>query len=355
MPGSSLFTHVAGAVRTRRASLDGRHAAFVLATGALVVLLAMGSGVPTRASQTDGTPEPAAAPVRCDMPLQTAVNMATPEASPVASPAATPLAGENDVQAADDLSAASTDLNRLARTLALCLTDGEYETAARLATPGYRGLLVGTREELDRETFVDVAQSLTATPLVIRSVSNVRLEQDDRATAEVVSVVANELVRARWTFELVGPETGRPRNAEDEAEPNRRWVVADEEVLDVATPDNADPVAVTLVEYAIELDPAEVTSDVVVLTIENIGELNHEVVVFRLEGDATVDSLIYEAGPGLPEGIFFAGQVNVAAGEEATMVLVDLEAGSYALADLSPGPDGVINVSQGMAASLTVS
>lgn len=355
MPSSSFFTHAAGAVRTRCSSLDLRQAATVLAVGVLIVVLAMGSVTGTRASQTDGAPEPVAAPVRCDVPLQSAVSIATPEASPVASPASTPLAGEDDVEAEGELAAATTDLERLARTLALCLTDGEYETAARLVTPGYRGLLVGTGEELDRETFVDVAQSLTGTPLLIRSVSNVQLESDGRATAEVVSVAANELVRAQWTFELVGPETGRPRNAEDEAEPNRRWVVADEDVLDVEAPVDAETVDVTLVEFAIEIDPDEIGSDAVVLSIENAGELNHEVVVFRLEGDATVESLIYQAGPGLPEGISFAGQINVAAGEEAQLVLVELETGSYALADLSPGPDGVINVSQGMATTLTVS
>lgn len=354
MPGSSLFLAIAGAVRARCPSLDVRQAAIALAVAALAVSLSVGSGQMTRAGQTSGTPE-TTAPVRCDVPLQTAVSVATPGASPVAGPAAASLAEEDGDDAAGELAAATTDLDRLARTLALCLTDGEYETAARLVTPGYRGLLVGTGEELDRETFVDVAQSLTATPLVIRSVSNVRLERDGRATAEVVSVVANELVRAQWTFELVGPETRRPRNADDEAEPNRRWVVADEDVLDVEAPADAETVDVSLVEFAIELDPDEVGSESVVLSIENVGELNHEVVVFRLEGDATVESLIYQAGPGLPEGISFAGQINVAAGEEAQMVLVDLEAGSYALADLSPSPDGVINVSQGMAATLTVS
>ncbi len=249
---------------------------------------------------------------------------------------------------------AATDLERLARTLAVCLSDEEYETAARLLTPVYRGLLVGTGEELDRETFIEVARSLTATPLTIRSVSNATLERDNRARAEVVSVVANELVRARWTFELVGPDTRRPRNADDEAEPNRRWVVADEEALDVAPPEGAKAVDVTLVEYAIEVDPASLQADAAVLKIHNQGELDHEVVVLRLEGDATIDSLVYQAGPALPEGITFAGQVNVSAGDEASMVLVNLEPGTYALADLSPDAEGVINISRGMAATFTV-
>jgi uncharacterized cupredoxin-like copper-binding protein len=112
---------------------------------------------------------------------------------------------------------------------------------------------------------------------------------------------------------------------------------------------------VTLSEYVIELDPDEVSSDAVVLNVVNEGELGHEVVVLRLEGEATIDSLIYQSGPALPEGVTFAGQITVAAGEEATMTLVDLEPGTYGLADLSPDAQGVINLSRGMGTTVTVS
>jgi uncharacterized cupredoxin-like copper-binding protein len=320
--------------------------------GGVIASLSLGPAAAIQAGQTDATPESTPAPVRCDVPLQTDVQPAA-AATPVASPAATPLAEDDGDEA--ELVAVTNDIERLARTLALCLSDEEYETAARLVTPVYRGLLVGTGEELDRATFVEVMQSLTATPLTIRSVSDVQLEADNRASAEVVSVVANELVRGRWSFELVGPETGRPRNADDEAEPNRRWVITSEEALEVEPPEEVETVDVTLSEYVIELDPDEVTSSAAVLNIVNEGELDHEVVVLRLEGDATIESLIYQAGPALPEGITFAGQINVAAGEEATMTLVDLEPGTYGLADLSPDAQGVINLIRGMGATLTVS
>lgn len=303
-----------------------------------------------QARQPAATPA-AASPVRCDVPLQTEIDDAA-GATPIASPEASPVSVAATPAAEQDATAG--DLDRLARTLALCLTEGDYETAARLVTPAHRGLLVATGEELDRETFVVVAEGLTDTPLTIRSVSDVQMERDDRATAEVVSVVANQLVRARWTFELVGPETARPRNADGDQEANRRWVVADAEVLEVEPPAGAQEVEVTLVEYEINLDPAEVETDAVVLNVENNGELDHEIVVLRLEGDATADSLIYQPGPALPEGITFAGQLNIAAGEEATMTLVDLEPGDYAVVDLSPDAEGVLNLSRGMGATLSV-
>jgi hypothetical protein len=300
-----------------------------------------------RARQSAATPA-AATPISCDVPLQTEFDDATPLASPEASPvsaSATPTARGEIV---------AGDLDRLVRSLAVCLTEGDYETASRLVTPAYRGIIVGTGEELDAETFVAVAESLTATPLTIRSVRDVRIERNERASAEVLSVVANELVRARWTFELVGPETGRQTNAEGSPEPNRRWIVASAEPLRVEPPTGAEQVEVTLVEYAIDLDPTTVDSDAVVLNVENEGELDHEIVVLRLEGDATIDSLIYQPGPTLPEGITFAGQLNVEAGREATLTLVDLEPGDYAVVDLSPGAGGVPNLSRGMGAMLTV-
>ena len=351
MPVSSRLISAAG-TRLRRGSPCSRpRLGLLLLVGGLLLSLAFSPAALIRAGQVEATPASTPVPVRCDVPLQTEGEPA-PEATPGASPAATPLAADEGAGA--ELETTATDLERLARTLALCLSEQDYETAARLLTPVYRGLLVGTGEELDQETFVEVARSLTATPLTIRAVSDVQLERDDRATAEVVSVVANELVRARWTFELVGPDTRRPRNAEDEAERNRRWVVADEEVLAVEPPADAAAVDVTLAEYTIALDPEAVAAEAVVLNVENDGELAHEVVVLRLEGDATIGSLIYQAGPALPEGITFAGQVTVAAGEEATLTLVDLEAGSYGLVDLSPAADGVINLSRGMGATLTV-
>ncbi|MEJ7763605.1 MAG: hypothetical protein WKF80_12500, partial [Thermomicrobiales bacterium] len=174
------------------------------------------------------------------------------------------------------------------------------------------------------------------------------------ATAEVVTVVADQLFRARWSFSLVGPDTGQRRLDEDQPEPNRRWVVTAAEPLAVEAPASAETVEVTLAEYSIATDPESVPGPDLALVITNDGEFAHEVVVLRVDEGASVDALLYQSGPALPEGLSFAGQVPVGAGDEATMVLVGLDPGTYALVDLSPDPTGALNLAQGMRATLTI-
>ena len=264
---------------------------------------------------------------------------------------ASPVAGDD---AADRDARIGADVERVGRALARCLADGDFATAARLATPEYRGILAGAGEALTPAEFIAILEGLTTTAVEVRSVSDVTVEDEDTASAEVVTVVAAQLFRSRWSFALIGPDTGQRRLDEDQPEPNRRWVVTASEPLEVDVPEGAETVEVTLTEYAITTDEETVQVPNMVLAITNDGEFAHEVVVLRVEEGASVDALLYQSGPALPDGLSFVGQAPVEAGDEATMVLVGLEAGTYALVDLSPDPTGALNLALGMRATLTI-
>src|SRR3712207_1318290 len=81
---------------------------------------------------------------------------------------------------------------------------------------------------------------------------------------------------------------------------------------------------------------------------------SHELLVLRFEDGVTTDDLLRQPGPGLPEGVAYVGQVTVPAGEQAELVLVDLEHGDYTIVCLFLTPRGTPHVALGMAATFTV-
>jgi hypothetical protein len=275
---------------------------------------------------------------------------ASPEgAAPV--PAATPIASPGASAAA---ASAAADIEQTIRALAVCRSEGREQTVIDLTTAAYRGLITGAGTELPPDEYVALAELQPTVPITIRSVTDVRLEGPGEASAEVVSVFANQLLRTRVGLLLVAPGTDEPLADGGAEEPAARWVVDTETPLEVDIPEAASVVEVTLAEYEIAVDAERADGPEVVLAIANEGARAHEVLALRLDGGASVDALLGQPGPELPEGIAFAGQVSVGAGDEAFLVLVDLEPGDYALVDLFPSETGQPNLALGMRASLTI-
>ena len=77
---------------------------------------------------------------------------------------ATPVADPESIEAA-------IDIDLVIRALATCLTAGDYETVAELASGQFLGVLAGTGGELDDATYLIVAADLPTTPFRIRSIS----------------------------------------------------------------------------------------------------------------------------------------------------------------------------------------
>jgi uncharacterized cupredoxin-like copper-binding protein len=272
--------------------------------------------------QIEGEAEPAAA---------TAVS--TPVATPVQS-----VAGPVELL--------TEELTVVAESLAACLSGGDAETVTQLAAERYLGQLFGSSVPFSRDEYVAIASELTPIPTRIVTLEDVTPTGDDRATALVTQVVGNQLLRAEWTFEPA--PSGERRTGES------LWRLAGERQLPVSAPPGAAPIDVEIGDRSFTLDEPTVSGPDVVLSGTNNSEEDHEMLVLRLAPGYTTADLLRASGPDLPREASFIGAATVTAGDEGTLVLVDLEPGEYTLVCLFPDPEGLPHLAQGMEATFTV-
>jgi plastocyanin len=242
--------------------------------------------------------------------------------------------------------ALTAELSAVAGTLAACLSDGEARTVALLATEDYLGQLYGGGVPLPREEYLALAADLDPVPTLVRSVRDVERTDDDEATAEVVSVVGNQLLRSRWTFVQAPPSERDDRRT--------TWRVDAETPLPIDPPAEAAKLEITIEEYAFGPTASTVEGPTLSLAGRNAGAEEHELLVLRLDDGATTADLLREPGPGLPDGVAYVGQVTVPPGDRAEMLLVDLEPGDYAIVCLFPTDRSIPHLALGMEATLTV-
>ncbi|MGH2560771.1 MAG: hypothetical protein ACRDJH_17035 [Thermomicrobiales bacterium] len=257
----------------------------------------------------------------------------------IARPVGTPAASSAPGVPADEETAA--EIERQARAIAACLTAGDWETVTQLVTGNYLGETYTGGGRLSRAQFLDLAASLSVIPVQIVAVSEVRALPGG-ANADVLYIFGNQLIHARWDFSFVSPTAATPV-----AEGASLYQLDAERALAVAPPADATAINVELREYDVNLDVKEVSGTAVVLQGENGGEEEHELLVVRLGGGTRTDDLLTTPGPGLPEGIDFAGQVTIPAGERAELVLVDLEPGAYGIVCLLPDGEGIPHLALG--------
>ncbi|HKG25042.1 MAG TPA: hypothetical protein VKB09_05295 [Thermomicrobiales bacterium] len=336
---------IPGADGVRRRRVAG---VLMLAIGVAVVLTSAGnvgrSGVAFARLQ-DGTD---ATNITCALTAEASEESATPASAP---PVASPVASASPAPGQPADAATTAAIERTVRTLAACLTAGESETVAQLVTERYLGAVYGGGGSLSREDYLTLAPDLPDVAVTVSDVTDVRVESDRRANAEVATVVGNQLVRGRWSFvqAATGDATG---DATTDA--GVRWQVDAVVPLPVAPPAGAARVAVELSDYAFSLSRSSVAGPDVVLAGTNTGREDHEILVLRLARGVSTDALLRQPGPGLPEGVTFIGQVTISPGGRADLVLVDLPPGSYAIVCLLPTSDGTPHLALGMRARLRV-
>lgn len=255
-------------------------------------------------------------------------------------PAATPVA------TADPLAPLTAELTEVTYALAACLSEGEAELVATLATERYLGQLYGGDQPLPRDDYLALAAELDPVPTEIRAVTDVATDGDDRATAAVTSVVGRQLLVSRWTYR-------RAPDAEREGDQSR-WQVEREEPLPFDPPAGAPELAITIADYSFSLDETTVTGPAVVLSGRNSAEQDHELLVLRLDDGLTTQDLLRGTGPGLPDGVAYIGQATVPVAERVDLVLVDLEPGAYTVVCFFLTPDGIPHLALGMEAAFTV-
>ncbi len=273
----------------------------------------------------------------CAVPSDT---VATPAgATPIASALATPAASPEALPATAD-PASVAQVEAVIRALAACLTAGRPDVVADLVTERFLGQMYGGGDRLSREEYLALSQMLPAIPLTILAITGTSLDDAKTATAEVESVFGNQLQRGTWTLKR-GTSTAR-------------WRVDHIASRAPVPPADASQIRVRIEDYSFSLSSRRVPGPDVVLSGENRGKEDHELLVLRLAAGVSTDVLLTEPGPGFPKGVTFVGQVTIPAGQSGELVLVGLRPGSYALVCLLPDPDGVPHLALGMKTRFTV-
>lgn len=335
-----------------------------LVTSALALTLATGIATGSASAQ-DGTgaatPTP---PSACEVvPARATFDAATPDTTPgmtaamtpVASPAAQgALTGASPVAALIATPVASPvmettvtdplarDLEATATAIAGCLSDERYEPLIQLTGDLYRGQMLGFTEPLSTDDFTTLAVTLPDVPYQILSVENATFTDETTATAVVTYEMAHQLRTSLWEFSL------------QEVNGQSAWVLERETPMASEIPANSSTLEVSIEQNAYTLNPVTVQGPSVALSATNNDEVGHELLVLRLEGGATTQTLLRSPGPSLPENVTFIGQVFVPAGEEGTLLLAGLQPGTYTIVDLLPNAEGLPNLADGMEATFTV-
>jgi hypothetical protein len=259
------------------------------------------------------------------------IEAATPSTLPLASPVATPVAGVDTL---------SDDITHTAEQLAACLSDNNAAAVVQLASERYLGQIFGSSVPLSVDDFISISQSISATPVRIVSVADVTQSGDDRVTATVTQVVGHQLIEATWTFKR-GSATVP-------------WMLDNEQRLPITVPSGADAIDVEIGDLSFDVDPATVTGPDVVLRGDNTDDIDHEMLVLKLDAGFTAQDILRSYGPDLPPQVTYIGEVPVRAGQQHDLVLVDLEPGQYTIVCLFPDSEGIPHLAQGMAATFTV-
>jgi uncharacterized cupredoxin-like copper-binding protein len=303
---------------------------------------------PTPALALKKTPTPSKSHPCLDIltPTPTSTPIPTPLsdfASPVASPSdATPITTVTPT--ADPLTAINGEILYLQETIAACASQGDYSAFSQLVTKNYLSTTYAAGQGLTNEQFVkEIAPYLPVTPVRVESVDHVQLS-DDGVTADVTTIVGNQLVRFKSTYVEDNDADGT----------DVRWLLDDERAVDVPRPEGADVVQIRIDDGSFHLQQKGARGPDVVLKGTNDGKATHEMLVVKLGRGTTTEALLDNPGPQFPKGITFVGQTTVAPGATEELVLVDLKPGNYALVCLLYAPDGNPYLASGMKAKLVV-
>jgi hypothetical protein len=246
---------------------------------------------------------------------------------------------------------AAAQIDLLVRTIAACQSQRRVKTLTHLVSEGFLGDVYAGGGKITVQEFIAFGRTLPDLPVTIVSVSDVRLDGEEHATAEVVSIVGNQLVRARWSFvfhtESSGDDTG------DEV-PVGVWIATGVSALPVELPDGATTIEMNIAKNAYDPDELDADGPSVVINARNADEVDHELLVVSLAKGITTRDLLTAPGPSLPDGVTVIGQLTVPANGAATLVLVNLKPGDYSIVDLLPSSDGAPYLAHGMDAKLTV-
>ena len=345
--------------RPRRQSTGAMPRFSLLAALTVVVMLVFGS-VPVAVAQDaspaatptvgecnapdvpEGTPEPFdEAAVEASPEAMEGMDLASPQPS---GEEGTPVAEEPQMPTGEVVEdeALAEEVSAGLRSPFACLNEGNFIGAAALLTENYRLTEFGT------ENLYSVAAILEGfgDSIVIGEIYEVQDLGDGRFGVEYDQIFGKQVGRY---FSVLVEEEGFYKIDQDfelTPETNLNSVTIG---LQAATDES---------EYAYAFQPASATvpqQPAILIRFFNVGEMEHEAVIFKTPEDFDPASLLELEGPEeLPEDVEFVGAAFAPPGEEQTILLQDLEVGTYTIYCFIPAPDGEPHAAKGMITQLTV-
>src|SRR5690606_36991179 len=198
---------------------------------------------------------------------------------------------------------------------------------------------IGTPQELPTDLYATLAETFPPTDAAILEIANATLVDDTQASADVVWQVGHQVRVDRWFFTL------------ERVQGLTMWVVDRAEPGTYTPATEATRIDVTIADNRYDLGATTVDGDAVQFDARNDDGVDHELLVLRLEGDASTSALLTTPGPEFPEGITFIGQATIPASASGSMLLVDLEPGTYAFVCLLTDENGLPHLEKGMEAT----
>ena len=339
-------------VRARRRSTgaDGPPRFSLFAALTIVLVLAFGS-VTTAVAQ-DASPEASPISGECNAPEvpegtpepmpegspEAGMDMASPEASPVVEDAPEVPTGEpvTDQAVIDEVTAGFA-------AGYTCFNEGDFLSAAALTTENFRTNEFGT-PNLYSVAAIFEEFAAGGFEVEILEINEVLDLGDGRYAVDYDQAFFKEVERY---LDVLVEEDG--------------FYLLDESYV-LAPETDLDSVSIGLQaatdesEYAYAISPAEVQQKpATLIRFYNVGEMEHEAIIFKTPDDFDPATLLEIEGPGdLPEGVELVADGFALPAQEQTMLLLDLEIGTYTIYCFIPAPDGESHAAKGMITQFTV-
>ncbi len=257
------------------------------------------------------------------------------EATPVASPVPVEPISFDAELLTENLTATTT-------SLASCLSEGQFGEAAVRTSPLFRGQLIGNPRPLEADTFAALATTFPDTDYQIVEIENAALLDEQTASADIIWQIGHQVRVDRWIFARLQVE-GIEMWVIDRAEPGTLEPSREAAEIDVAIADNA-----------YELTPATISGNAIEFRVTNDDAITHELLVLRIDEGVSTETLLTTPGPELPEGVTFIGQATIAPNATGSLLLADLDPGTYTIVDMLPDENGLPHLAGGMTTTFEI-
>jgi len=231
-------------------------------------------------------------------------------------------------------SALSREVTSAARNFVNCWNQRRFDEVLGLITVDFMKSFLVLENPADARIVLEGLPGLSYT---VRSLGDVKLHRDGRASIAVEYTAVHQQKVARWYF----------------VKREGQWLLDQEDRLRFDPGLETSSAAIDMKDFAYQ--PASTTvkaNPVVRLDVTNSGALPHEVVLVKVAPGIDPTTLLQ---PGVqPEGVEFFGQTMAVPGQKQEIVMTGLAPGQYVMVCQLRFPKGPLHSAQGMVGLLIV-